>query len=805
MEGAMLSGKPLAVIVENIPVFLRSLLWSVWMAVRANDSSNRFGKVPTSAIDGVSMIGVSRPEQWTSFEVAVAAYHRRRGDGVGVLLCREDSIIGIDLDNALDENGFIKPWADPIVKAVPSYWERSVSGYGLHGFLRGTLPQGLSKQLPLGDGRVEVYTSGRYLTVTGHRMPSSTEDVLEHPQGVQWLAGLMRVTSGPTAEAAGDTSPAPLTGAPPAQIGAIVEGCAWMRHCKDDAATLPEPEWYATLSVLGRCAGGDTLAHQWSALHPNYTPAETSSKLEQARRRSGPVTCQFVASGLGQSGFCATCPNCGRIQSPIVLGMGRANGSEWPEPERLESDHTPVLEFDLNLLPDIFRPFVADLSERLQVRPDFVAVALLVAFSGVTGRRARIRMKRFDDWEECANLWGAIVADPGAMKTPVIKRVLKIVNRMEEEAAQIFAEAQGQYEREHEEWENRKRIWKQEQSGAESSATFDEPEPVEPTCIRLLVNDATVPKLQELHSENPAGLLLFRDEIAGWLAALDSKGRESERPFFLEAWGGDQSFTYDRVTRGTVRASRICLAVLGGIQPTVLRRYVLGAIVGGDGDDGLSQRLQVVTYPDPLDTWVNVDREPDRVAEDAVERVFRSIATAPPERFVANFSPEAQEYFDAWHARLQRRLRNDPMPSYLLSHVAKYRGLFGRIALLCHIADSGLVAEIPLRQVERAAGWCQYLESHARRIYGEGSPRSIAVILGDKIRTGALGKRFTLRELQKKGWTGLAHHNTIRAVLKELEDCGWIRKEPSHKSELGGRRPEAFLVNPRLLSEGCEQ
>jgi hypothetical protein len=29
---------------------------------------------------------------------------------------------------------------------------------------------------------------------------------------------------------------------PPAKLPPIIESCAWMRHCRDDARTLPEPE-----------------------------------------------------------------------------------------------------------------------------------------------------------------------------------------------------------------------------------------------------------------------------------------------------------------------------------------------------------------------------------------------------------------------------------------------------------------------------------------------------------------------------------------------------------------------------------
>ena len=48
----------------------------------------------------------------------------------------------------------------------------------------------------------------------------------------------------------------------------------------------------------------------------------------------------------------------------------------------------------------------------------------------------------------------------------------------------------------------------------------------EPVRIRYVVNDATVEKLGELLAGNPAGLLLVRDELIGWLRSFDRDGHE---------------------------------------------------------------------------------------------------------------------------------------------------------------------------------------------------------------------------------------------------------------------------------------
>jgi putative DNA primase/helicase len=85
---------------------------------------------------------------------------------------------------------------------------------------------------------------------------------------------------------------------PRADASFIVQECAWFHHCRDDAQTLPEPEWYALLSILGRCENGEALAHEWSRVYPGYTPEETAAKLTHALESAGPRTCQNIRHDL---------------------------------------------------------------------------------------------------------------------------------------------------------------------------------------------------------------------------------------------------------------------------------------------------------------------------------------------------------------------------------------------------------------------------------------------------------------------------------------------------------------------------
>jgi hypothetical protein len=655
---------------------------------------------------------------------------------------------------------------------------------------------------------------------------------------------------------------------PPALIEPIITGCHWMRHCRDDAETLPEPEWYSMLSVLGRCKDGEWLAHEWSRPYPKYTPGETQRKLRHAQHAAGPITCGMVQEKYGTR-YCETCPCLGVTNSPITLGtlvpdpafdlvlpLNCNNGiiatsqptvspsapaeteetapatptdadnvgsdrpavastaigataapatvivvtapTGWPKPKPLNAALPPVPSFNSLLLPGAFRDYAMDVSERMQVPLDFAAAAQIVSLAGAVGRRAMISPKRYDPWKLPPNLWGGIVSRPGNLKSPLISEIFRPLRSLEKAAIEAHKVAMEEYEREFDAWEARKK----KAYGKDASGSFEEPKPERPQGLRFLVNDATIEKLHAILEDNPQGILLFRDELAGWFATLDTKGHERERPFFLEGWNGDGSYTIDRIGRGTLFVEFLCLSVFGGIQPAKLQNYLSDAVLGGGNDDGLVQRLQVLVWPDQDSEWHNVDRPPNMEALKAVERVFRQITDIPvAQPFQTHFDPEAQELFNCWRDQLERLLRKHSLPSYLESHLAKYRSLMPSIALLLHIADGSRESAIPLIQAQRAAEWCVYLEAHARRVYScvaRPGDRAAAT-LGERIKKGEFGVKFTLRQVQMKGWSGLLQVDQIRLALGVLQEAGWVRPIAWVSGPVGGRPSEVFAVNPEVL------
>jgi len=97
----------------------------------------------------------------------------------------------------------------------------------------------------------------------------------------------------------------------------VIEKCAFIRHCRDNAAALPEPFWYAMISNIALCSDGETLCHAFSKAYPGYDHGETAGKIAHARKAAKPHTCAYIRDTLGFD--CAGCT--AGCRAPVALAV----------------------------------------------------------------------------------------------------------------------------------------------------------------------------------------------------------------------------------------------------------------------------------------------------------------------------------------------------------------------------------------------------------------------------------------------------------------------------------------------------
>ena len=250
--------------------------------------------------------------------------------------------------------------------------------------------------------------------------------------------------------------------------------------------------------------------------------------------------------------------------------------TEWPDPTPLKSikkDLSPVIALSPKLIPEPYQDWITDIAERMQCPLDYVAVAALIVTASLIGAGCRVRPKRHDSWSIVPNLWGGIVGRPSTLKSPSLKEVIKPLKLLEEEAYLAFEKENQAHEIEMESYRVQKEAIKKSMGKAadlrnalDIGLAKEElkmlKEPQSPIWKRYYTNDTTIEKMHELLSQNPRGLLLYRDELMGLLTTWDKVGHEADRSFYLEAWNGDDSKTTDRIGRGTTHTKNLCISIL---------------------------------------------------------------------------------------------------------------------------------------------------------------------------------------------------------------------------------------------------
>jgi hypothetical protein len=146
-------------IFNNIPLELRALRqWIVWRyeATRIEDKPT---KVPYDAKGG-RYARTTEPQTWASFNEAVAALQTGQFNGIGFVFTTEDNYCGIDLDNVRDPQIYER--MRYIHDQFNTYSEWSPSGNGIHLICKGHVVSGRRR------AGVEIYSTGRYFTMTGN-------------------------------------------------------------------------------------------------------------------------------------------------------------------------------------------------------------------------------------------------------------------------------------------------------------------------------------------------------------------------------------------------------------------------------------------------------------------------------------------------------------------------------------------------------------------------------------------------------------------------------------------------------------
>ena len=568
-----------------------------------------------------------------------------------------------------------------------------------------------------------------------------------------------------------------------------------------EATPLDVEQMLADMTYLGPGGGGnahDTLLRCSAALLTRGEKREIVierclAALALAAARSGltidPTREQAIIVNMCDSWIAKISERGPGNEPPSSTKSGKADETVPAEPATIPVDLWSTFEpprLPHGLLPAVIEDFAFAQSTSMGADPAGLAAGALAVCAAAVPDRIELRVKRYGGWNEATRLWVGLVGDPSTKKSPIIRQVVRPLERIDADLWYAYVTAKA-------EWD------------ALDKATKRLTPP--PPQIRVKLDDATVEAVQEVLRDSPDGVLYLRDELSGFFGSIDKyaghRGAAADRGFWLQAYNGG-AYTFDRIKRGSGRIEHLSVSVLGGIQPELMRKLAADTV-----DDGLIQRLAPIML---RPGGVSRDEQmPIAVTnyETLVERLHQMQPLVAGDTAFDDAAREIREEMERKHCELTT---TEIINKKLSAHIGKYDGVFARLCLLWHCIESPSAE--PLSQISaacthRVANFLtHFLLPHTiafyANIYGlsDDHDRLAAVagyILAHKV------ELLTNRVIQRGDRTmrGLKRRE-IENICHQLDALGWVTEAERKRVT----DPPRWNVNPevhRLYQERAKQ
>jgi len=486
-------------IAEELREAVRFMLWVLVLVKR------KWTKVPkqTNGHNADS----TNPKTWASFAKINSAYAKGGADGVGFAL--GGGFAGIDLDNCRNKDtGEIKPWAQKIVDDSETYAEVSPSGTGVKLIGRGKWEGEWHKKPTEGIGEIEIYDCDRYFALTGHRLN-------EHGLGdIGQLLALLALEYGdqpkPPRNAPPPNGRASANGGDDAEIirmaMAAKNGGKFARLWMGDTGDYDGDDSRADLALCGMLAfycGPDAERIERLFRQSGLMREKWDGKRKQSTYGRDTIATvlegksEFYTPGQSKKGFGAN-------------GTSARGGGNGPPPST--ANIPSYRPFPVEALPPVLREFAEQVAASVGCDVAFSALPALTVAGAAVGAAVVAKPKR--GWREPPAIWGCAVGDSGTGKSPAMKDTASQAFEIDRELREAYIAAVDKYKQDLD-------CYAVAMESFDPSGGAEKPEkPRKPKREYFAVVDATIERLAEMLGDSHRGLLMVRDELAGWFGSF---------------------------------------------------------------------------------------------------------------------------------------------------------------------------------------------------------------------------------------------------------------------------------------------
>jgi len=352
-----------------------------------------------------------------------------------------------------------------------------------------------------------------------------------------------------------------------------------------------------------------------------------------------------------------------------------------------------VKVFPTDVFPKQIEENIKDTNRTLGFPIDFAACSALSALAAAIGNTYKAKVK--NGYTQPATLYIAIIGSPGTNKSQPVTHFLAPLNKRNKEGYE-------QFQKEYKDYKLKLRKLKK-----------GEPEPKEPKLTQYIVSDVTIEAVIQVHSSNPRGVIVYVDELAGFIKSEGRYNGGGDTEFWLSNFSGT-TVTVNRKTSGSIQIPYPSISIIGTIQPKILEQSFKDKT-----DNGYVDRI-LCSFPDNLkkEFWTNEELSIDTISD--WEKIIFTLLDHPFEysKYLP-FSKEAYKRLFEWQKWLTNKtnsVQNDSI-----------KGIYSKMELYCirfalileiskYACQESSAEEISLHSVEGAIKLTDYFISTALKV-----------------------------------------------------------------------------------------
>lgn len=202
--------------------------------------------------------------------------------------------------------------------------------------------------------------------------------------------------------------------------------------------------------------------------------------------------------------------------------------------------------FPVDFFPTKLRDIILETAANYNFNLDFLSGSVYSACASSIGGSYCVQVR--GKWIERPSHYMSIVASPGINKSAPLGWALSPIEKREDELFKVYI--------------NMVKEFKKDPNNKDK-----QPPPLQKT----IVSDATIEAVIRQLDINEKGILIYVDELSGFLSTFQRYSKGNDEQLYLSAWSG-KTIVVDRKTSITLRIKNPVINIVGTIQPNIFEK-----------------------------------------------------------------------------------------------------------------------------------------------------------------------------------------------------------------------------------------